>query len=182
MAKKTNYGKEFESSVEESCTEQSIFYFRVRDVFLPPDLRARVRVPQNRYDCLIYHKGYLFPVEMKSTKAKSISFSESMIKANQIKNLNEATRFSNVIPGFLFNFREPENRTFFIHISEFLKYKNIAENELENTYESRVNKSSIPIGICEEIGTELSGIKKKVKYRYWVGKLIDELIGRFNNE
>ncbi len=88
-------------------------------------------VPKNKYDALIFRKNHLFPVELKSTKAKSISMKESMIKAHQIKNLKEAAKFDGVIAGFLFNFREPDNRTFFVHINDFLDYQNIAENQIK---------------------------------------------------
>lgn len=178
MAKK-NVGKLLESDIETSCQEQSIFYFRVRDVFIPPDLRNRIRTPTNKYDALIFRKPYLFPMELKSTKQKSISFSESIIKSHQITNLVEANKSEGVIAGFLMNFRNENNDTYFIPIDKFVEYKNIAENGLDHNYKSRVNKSSIPIGICEEIGVKLHSVKKKVKYRYFVNKLLDELIEKY---
>ncbi|MGG2091373.1 hypothetical protein AB1283_26020 [Bacillus sp. S13(2024)] len=170
-------GKEFESSIEESCKEQKIYYFRVRDVN-PMALKSGFAVPKNKFDTLIYYKNHLFPIEMKSTKGNKISFSESIIKANQIHNLKEACEYEGLIPGFIFNFREHDNKTYFVHINDFLKYKNIAENKLEHTYKSKVNKSSIPIGICEEIGTEVISIKKKVKFRYYINKLLDTLTSK----
>jgi penicillin-binding protein-related factor A (putative recombinase) len=173
-------GKEFEQSIETSAAEQSIFYFRVRDVNLPPDVRMRVKLPQNKYDSLLFYKHHLFTVEMKSTKSKSVSFSESIIKQHQIDNLLEATKYDGVIAGFLFNFREPENKSYFVHISEFVKYKHIAENQLEHTYQSKINKSSIPIGICQEIGIELRNVKKVKKYRYYLKMLFDELIEKYS--
>ncbi|MBM6849777.1 hypothetical protein H6A00_22595, partial [Bacillus licheniformis] len=48
--------------------------------------------------------------------------------------------------------------------------------QLEHTYENKVNKSSIPINICEEIGTEVRWMKKKINYTYYLNKLCDELI------
>jgi penicillin-binding protein-related factor A (putative recombinase) len=173
---KKNEGKQFEIDVENSCKDQSVFYFRVRDVMLPPDVRMRVKLPQNKYDCLLFYKNHLFPVEQKSTKSKSISFSESIIKQHQIDNLVEAATYPDVIAGFLFNFREPNNRTFFVDIHKFVEYKNIAENELEHTYESKVNKASIPIDICEEIGIEVTSVRKKVHMRHYINKLLDVLI------
>lgn len=172
----TKEGKVFESSIEQSCKDQSIFYFRVRDVNLPPDVRMRVKLPQNKYDCLLFYKNHLFPTELKSTKDKSISLKEHMIKQHQIDNLKEAAKYPDVIAGFLFNYREPDNRTFFVHIDKFIEYKNIAENGLDHTYKSKVNKSSIPITICEEIGVEVVSVKKVKNYRYYVNKLLDDLI------
>ncbi|MED3562429.1 hypothetical protein [Bacillus xiapuensis] len=172
-------GKEFESSIEQSSKEQGIFYFRVRDVN-PMAIKANFKLPQNKYDCLLYYKDHLFPIEMKSTKSKSISFSESIIKQHQIDNLLDAVNYDGVIAGFLFNFREPDNKTYFVHIEQFIKYKHIAENQLEHTYKSKINKSSIPIAICKEIGFEVTNVKKVRKYRYYLNKLFDELIEKYS--
>lgn len=174
-----NDGKKFEEAIELSSNQQKVFFFRVRDVN-PMAIKKGQSVPKNKYDALLYYKNFLLPVELKSTKSKNISFSESIIKAYQIRSLEEAAKFEGVISGFLFNFREPDQRVFFVHINEFLKYKHIAENEIkEHTYASRVNKSSIPIGICEEIGVEVTGVKKVKNYRWYMNKLIDELIVKY---
>lgn len=172
-------GKEFEDAIQVSCSEQGTFYSRIKDTFIPPDLRSRVRVSKNDYDAFIYKFPNLFPVEFKSTKDNKISFSESIIKGHQIESLRKASEYQGLISGFIFNFREHDNYTCFIHIQDFIEYKNIAENGLEHTYESKVNKASIPIGICKEIGIEIKNVKKKVKYRYLVNKLLDELIIKY---
>jgi penicillin-binding protein-related factor A (putative recombinase) len=174
-------GKIFEQSIEQSCSDQSIFYFRVRDVNLPPDIRMRVKLPQNKYDCLMFYKEHLFTIEMKSTKGKSVSFSESIIKQHQIDNLMEASKYDGIISGFLFNFRTEGNPTYFVDIDSFIKYKHIAENELEHTYKSKVNKSSISLNICKEIGVPVTSVLKKVKYRYYINSLLDSLIDTYNN-
>lgn len=174
-------GKEFESAIEQSCSEQNVWYFRVRDVNLPPDVRMRVKLPHNKYDSLLYHKGQLFPFEMKATKSKSVSFSESIIKQHQIDSLLEASKFEGVVSGFLFNFYGVEgNPTYFVEINDFVKYKYIAQNEItKHTYKSRVNKSSISLNICKEIGVPVTSVKKIKKYRYYVNKLLDELIEKY---
>lgn len=171
----TNLGKVFEANIQQSAKDQGLFFYRIKDVN-PMAIKRNFGVSKNNYDCFLYAKGVLFPLELKSTKSKSISFSESMIKAQQIKHLEAASKYEGVLPGFLFNFREPENRVFFIHIKDFLTYKNIAEKQLAHTYISKVNKSSIPIGICEEIGTEVRWMKKKVNYTYYINKMCEELI------
>lgn len=103
-----------------------------------------------------------------------------MIKKYQIESLTEANTYENVVPGFLFNFRVEGNpKTFFIHISDFNEYKNIAENGLEHNYKSRVNRSSIPIGICEEIGLELKWYKPRTRYTYYTKDLFGELIEKY---
>lgn len=172
-------GKVFEKAVEQSSKEQGLWYFRVRDVMLPPDIRKRVKLPQNKYDCLIFSKGHLFPIEMKSTQSKSISFSESIIKQNQIDNLIEASKYEGVIPGFLFNFRLDTPKTFFVHISDFEKVRHISQNELDHTYKGRINKSSISLSICEEIGIEVTGALKKKHMRWYINKLIQNIIDKY---
>lgn len=144
-------------------------------------LKRGAAVSKNKYDCFLFFKGHLFPFELKSTKNKSISFSEKIIKGQQIKHLKEAAQYPNIIPGFLFQFREPENKVYFVHIDDFLTYKNIAEKQAEHTYKNKVNKSSIPIAICEEIGTEVRWMKKKVNYTYYLNRLCGELINKFSN-
>ncbi|MCY7830318.1 hypothetical protein MOB37_20850 [Bacillus spizizenii] len=175
-----NQGKVFEANIEKSAADQKLFFYRIKDVN-PMFLKRGASVSKNKYDCFLHFNGYLFPFELKSTKNKSISFSEKIIKGQQIKHLKEATQYPNIIPGFLFQFREPENKVYFVHIDEFLKYKNIAEKQLEHTYKNKVNKSSIPIAICEEIGTEVRCMKKKVNYTYYLNKLCGELIKKFSN-
>ncbi|MGX9951558.1 hypothetical protein ACS9SB_0016175 [Bacillus subtilis] len=170
-----NQGKVFEANIEKSAADQKLFFYRIKDVN-PMFLKRGAAVSKNKYDCFLFFKGYLFPFELKSTKNKSISFSEKIIKPQQIKYLKEATQYPNIIPGFLFQFREPVNKVYFVHIDDFLTYKNIAEKQLEHTYKNKVNKSSIPITICEEIGTEVRWMKKKVNYTYYLNKLCGELI------
>ncbi|MCG3228983.1 Holliday junction resolvase RecU [Bacillus subtilis] len=175
-----NQGKVFEANIEKSAADQKLFFYRIKDVN-PMFLKRGAAVSKNKYDCFLHFNGYLFPFELKSTKNKSISFSEKIIKGQQIKHLKEATKYPNIIPGFLFQFREPENKVYFVHINDFLTYKNIAENQLEHTYNNKVNKASIPIAICEEIGTEVRSMKKKVNYTYYLNKLCGELINKFSN-
>ncbi|AKO92048.1 hypothetical protein BEH_08015 [Priestia filamentosa] len=179
MAK--DQGRAFESDVEQSCKDQKVFYHRIKDVFIPMDLRRRVRVPMNKYDSFVFKRPHLVPLEFKSTKAKSFSFSEKIIKEHQIKYLKEAVDYDGVIAGFVFNFRESDNATYFVHIDDFIQYKNHAEGKDDSiTYKSKVNKSSIPIAICEEIGIPVENMKKKVRYRYYINKLIDDISEKYD--
>jgi penicillin-binding protein-related factor A (putative recombinase) len=174
-----NAGKLFEEDIQQSAKDQDIFFYRIKDVN-PMFLKPNTRVSKNDYDSFIYKKPNLFPIEFKSTKDNKFSFSESIIKAHQIKALQDAVTYDGLIAGFVFNFRENENQTFFVHIDEFTKYKYIAENQIkEHDYISKVNKASISLDICMEIGIEIRNVKKKVRYRYYIGKLLDELISRY---
>lgn len=179
---KSNPGKIFEEDLENSVKQcgEKILFTRIKDTFIPPELRTMVRVTKNDYDCMMFSRSHLFALELKSTKQKSISFDESIIKEHQIKKLLEASEYDGVISGFIFNFREPENRVFFIHIKDFIEYKDIAENQVKlNKYKIKVNKSSIPLGICEEIGIEIKGFKKKVRWHYHMKDFITEAINTY---
>lgn len=108
-----------------------------------------------------------------STKDKSISFQESVIKQHQIDKLTEAAGYDGVITGFIMNFREPNNKVFFIHIKDFLEYKHIVENQVTfHKYSNKVNKSSIPIGIYEEIGIEIKGFKPRIWWHFHMKDLL----------
>lgn len=178
-----NEGKIFEEDIEVSCKKLKIFFSRNRDVYIPPKYRNEIRVPKNKYDNLMFASGYQFALELKSTKQKSFSFSESIIKKHQIDNLLEASTYKDVIAGFIFNFRSNDNRTFFVHINDFLEYKNIAENNIKNhMYKSKINKSSIPFSICEEIGIEIGNKKKRTRYLYFIDTFISEIVNNQKNK
>lgn len=181
-------GARFQEDIEKSCKEQGVFFHNIKDVFLPPDVRKRVRLPKNNYDAFMFsEQGYLFPIELKSTDKKSISFSESVIKTHQIEKLAEVASYERVIPGFLMNFRSQSNNlAYFIPINKFLEYKHLAENQLEHNYKCRkgkkLNKSSISLDICEEIGFEVLNIKKRTRYRYYINDLLERLINNYNKK
>lgn len=180
----TNLGKVFEEDFQKSAAqgEEKIFFTRIKDTYIPPDLRNRVRVTKNDYDCMMFARSHLFTLELKSTKDKSISFQESVIKQHQIDKLSEANTYDNVIAGFVMNFREPENKVYFVHIDDFIKYKNIAQNQIkEHLYRSKVNKSSISLAICEEIGLEIKGFKPRTRWHYHLKDFISQAIAKHNN-
>jgi len=173
-------GKIFQEDFENSCIRDGLFEDRIKDVFIPPEYRTKIPTVKNKYDFYLYLKPYLLPVELKSVQENRISFSESMIKKHQIEALEEASKHDGVIAGFIFNFRSFNNKTYFVHIKDFLKYKNIAENQIKyHDYKSKVNKSSIPIGICEEIGLEIRNRILKTRYKYEIKNFILEAMKRY---
>lgn len=171
----------FEEDLSNSARKLNIFSFRVRDVNIPFNLRSKVRIPKNKYDFILYRKPLLIPIELKSTKDKTFSFAGSnpKIKQHQIEALTEDARFDGVIAGLLLNFRSPENKTFFIHINDFNNYVYAAQNGLQGNYNAKINRSSIPLRICEEIGIEVEGKLQRTRYFYRLDKLVDELIERY---
>jgi len=173
-------GKRFEEDIAKSASNQNLFNFRIRDVDHTSLKKGRA-VPRNKYDFILYNKPYLFPMELKSTESKSISYSESnpKIKEHQIEALTEDSKFDGVVAGFLFNFREPNNKVYFVHIDDFNHYRKAAKGEVEHTYEGRMNEQSIPLHIVEQIGVEVKGVKKQTRYTYMVKKTLEELIKKY---
>lgn len=118
-------------------------------------------------------------MELKSTKGKSLSFNAP--KEHQIDYLLEDTQtYEGVIGGLLINFREPDNRVFFVPIKEYVKYQELAPQihakEIDNPYNNKVNRASIPMSICEEIGLEVKSQLKRTRYRYYIDEMTDRLI------
>lgn len=180
MTKKKD-GKLFEEDISNAATKERIFNMKIKDTFIPAQYRMEIRVSKNNYDFLLFDQQHLFTIELKSTKQKSISFDEKIIKQHQIDELEKASKYKNVISGFLLNFREPESKVYFIEINDFLKYKHTAQSEFTvHSYKSKINKSSIPIAICEEIGIEIEGKMKIKRYGYDIGKFISDAIEKYS--
>jgi penicillin-binding protein-related factor A (putative recombinase) len=174
-----NPGKEFEEQLKQSAKDQNIFFYRIKDVN-PLFLKPNAKVSQNNFDSFIYKKPNLFPVELKSTAQKSISFEEKIIKKHQIQALKEADEYDGLIAGFIFNFREYDNFTVFIHIKDFLEIQYLSQKQIsEHRFKNKLNKSSIGLDICKEVGIEIKHYKKKVKYHYYVSQLLDQLIEKY---
>lgn len=113
----------------------------------------------------------LFLLELKSTKGKSFTFwrkdfegKSFMIKKNQILGLEEANKH-NLIAGLVLNFREFDNKTFFISIDDFI---NLINN---------LNKKSVNIDDIENNSRvfKLFNERKKIRYSYDIENLIKEL-------
>ena len=177
MAK--NPGKEFEEALKQSAKDQGIFFYRIKDVPTMM-LKQGAKTSQNNFDSFIYKKPNLFPVELKSTAQKSISFEEKIIKKHQIQALEDAAKYDGVVAGFIFNFRKYDNFTAFIHIKDFLEIQYLSQNQIsEHRFKSKLNKSSIGLDICKEVGIEIKNYKKKVKYQYYINSLLDRLIDKY---
>jgi penicillin-binding protein-related factor A (putative recombinase) len=176
-----NVGKSFEEDLKNSASEQGVFFYRIKDVN-PMFLKPNTRVSKNDFDSFIYKYPNLFPVELKSSGQRSISFDEKIIKQHQIDALKEAAEYDGLIAGFIFNFREYDNFTCFIHINDFLEIQELSQSQIsEHRFKSKLNKSSIGLDICKEVGIEIHNVKKKVKYRYYINKLLDELIQKYQS-
>lgn len=175
MAK--SYGQQFQDDIKSSSDKQGIHVRRLRDVFVPPHLRDQVSVPESPYDFELFSIGSLLSVELKSTKQKSLSF--KMIKEHQITGLQKELQYPGVYPGFIFNFREYGNSTYFIHITDFLLYQQVVAGELANQYKGSVNAGSMPLHICSEIGIQVDNELLRVHYRYDIKGLFQKVVERW---
>lgn len=145
MAK--NEGKVFEESIQKSCKIQNIKYLRLKDApnqfSFGGGAQSNIRFTQSSpYDIEIYYYPNLICCELKSTQGTSFSIpadekdNKKMIKARQIKGLNEYCNQKGVTCGFLFNFRENDNNTYFMSIKSFMDFYN-------NTTKKSINESDI---------------------------------------
>lgn len=160
-----NEGKKFEEDFKKSIPD-SYYWIRLRDPAQSFGGQNNLRFSlKNPYDLLIYTDGFLFPLELKSTKGTSFSFkgSSPMIKQQQIDDLTKAATYKGIIPGFIFNMRK-YTKTYFLHINNFNKF-------LSQTDKSSINQQDI----IDFGGIEIVGKLKKVRYQYMIWELINYL-------
>lgn len=102
----------------------------------------------------------LYCLELKSTKSTSVSL--SMIRDNQIEELTKVSKH-NLVAGFLINFRNASNDTYFIEICDF------------NKMISEVNKKSFnKKDLMNYNAIYVESECKKVNYKYNVKKFITD--------
>lgn len=161
-----NDGKVFENSFKESVPKD-MYYLRLKDSASSFGTNSATRFTLRQpFDCLMYSNPNLFTLELKSTKGTSFSFKGAtpMIKEHQIKGLTESAQHEGIISGFIFNLREPTNRTYFLHINNFNKF-------VSETTKSSINESDI----IKYGGVEIVGQLKKVKYKYSIREFIEQM-------
>lgn len=120
----------------------------------------------------MFYKGYLFPVELKSSKQSSMSIQFTkkqkgkMIKLNQIKGLTFADTFKRVFAGFLLDFRKTD-KTYYLSIKDFNQF-------LKDSTKKSINESDV----IRYNGIILNKVMKKVHYRYKIKTLLKKIISR----
>lgn len=151
-----NSGKVFESCYKDSIPDYC-YLVRLND---PPQSfeKAAKFSPKNPYDYICYDTRHriLLPMELKTTKYKSMSL--SMIRDHQVDGLSKASKYDNMFPCFVFNFRDEDNameRCYIQHISGFIDMV------------SDIDKKSFnEIDLLTHGALPMTG-KKKVKYYRW---------------
>lgn len=156
----TNYGKRFEQDIKQSVPE-TCWLYRLRDNAASFGGSATTRFSSSNicdYICYDDITQTLYLWELKSTQSASISL--SMIRDNQIKSLQEASKH-NLVAGFICNFRNENNDTFFIEICDFVKMM------------SNINKKSFNINdLKNNNAIAIDSIKKRTRYKYDISKLV----------
>lgn len=163
MPNKTRFGKMFEDDFKASVPDDCWVY-RLRDNASSFSRGANTRfTSSNICDYIMYcdNTKDLFLIECKSTKSPAMSI--SMIRENQVEGLKDAAKH-NLIAGFLVNFRNENNDTFFITIE---KYTNMIEN---------ISKKSFNVKDLKLFGAiRVKCNKKRTRYNYDIKKMIDEI-------
>lgn len=161
-----NVGKIFEESIKQSIPEYCLL-IRLNDspqAFKRSNLTRFTPKTPFDYVCFNTNSKTLFCLELKSTSNKYMSFEDinsneeqnKMIHKHQIEGLLKCSNYSNVISGFLFNFRLPDNElTYFMEINQFQK---MCES---------INKKSFNLMDIVLYGAiKIDGFKKRTRW-YW---------------
>ena len=156
----------FETNFKQSAIKQGVYIYKIKDMFVPPECRvckkSSMKIGPNEFDFIMYKHPYLFTLELKSTKQKSIQITEKIIKEHQINALKKSTKYEGVIAGFVFNFLNYDNQTFFVHINDFVWL-------LEE------KKKSISLNFCQKVGTRINNKLLSVNYEYDIVEFVQSV-------
>jgi penicillin-binding protein-related factor A (putative recombinase) len=179
-----NTGKIFEEDIKKSVDRSRCLIIRIPD---PPqsftkrdDTSFSVKNP---CDFIVFDSKtrILFPMELKSTKFKSMSFesenekdTSKMIKWHQIDGLLKYSTIDYVIPCFILNFRDEKNkmqRTYSIYIKQFVGMINKLDK-----------KSFNEIDLINNGAVKIHGEIKRTRYRWNLSNTFDVLADRYIRE
>lgn len=153
------FEQDFKSSVPSTC-----WIYRLRDNASSFANGTNTRFTSSNicdYFLLDDISKTLYLIECKSTKGTSLPL--TMVRDNQIQGLLDASRHT-LIAGFLVNFRNTNNDTFFISINNFIR---MAGN---------LNKKSFNIkDLTEYDALKIHSTKKRTRYTYDIEKMMQNL-------
>lgn len=154
-----NSGKRFEQCFRKSVPK-NIFYYRLKDSSNTWSNGDKTRFTNtNICDSIMFDGFYLYMLELKSTKGKSLPYSN--IREHQINDLLWCDTFANIISGLVVEFSD-YNECYFIEISQFKEFKKSS------------NRKSLPIDFCKNKGIKIDVEKLKVNKKYNIEKFIYE--------
>lgn len=178
-----NVGKRFEDDFRKSIPISSLL-IRLNDApqaFNKSNLTKFTR--RNPCDFILFDCVHrlLIPVELKTTKFKSMSFEDvnsnevqsKMVHKHQIIGLTEFSKYNNVVAGFLFNFRDEKNcceRCYFQCIEDFNKMVDCIGKKSFNELDLLACGNAI----------KLQGELKRTRYRWDVDKMLDDINNKLN--
>lgn len=171
-----NPGKRFEDSFVKSVPDY-VLVKRLNDNASSWSGGSKTRfASNNECDYILYddHTRTFYGLELKSTEHSSITFwrkdyenkermQSFMIRKCQITGLEKWSKY-NAVFGFVINFRDKENNTYFVDIREFLKYTS-----------SPFSKKSINRNdILKMNPIKIDSFLKRTNYRYDIEKFLNE--------
>ncbi len=158
-----NEGKKFEEDIKSSILN-TCWLYRLKDNASSFANGTNTRFTStNICDFIVYDDitRTLFLWELKSTKNTSISL--NMIRQTQIDGLLEASKH-NLVAGFIFNYRNNQNDTFFMLIDDFVDMMN------------EINKKSFNVkDLKNHNAVRIESTKKRTRYTYNIQRLIGEI-------
>lgn len=158
-----NQGKLFEQDFQKSVPP-TCWTYRLRDNASSFANGSATRfTSSNICDYILFDdiSKTLFLIECKSTQGSSVPL--SIIRDNQTKGLIDASKH-NLIAGFLINFRNDTNNTYFISIDNYVKMVN------------DINKKSFNIkDLLANNAIEIYSSKKRTRYKYDIQEMINKL-------
>lgn len=175
-------GKRFEKNIKDSCEKQNILFERFIDSNkFNGDSGITRFTPENPCDGLLFDKGHLIYVELKTAQTGSISFNQPpyfqpkdkpkpSIKAHQVKSLVERSKYEGVNAGLLVEFSDRQTKTklieggcFYIDIETFV------------TWTEYCGKKSMNVDDARYIGTPVDSVKLKVNSRYDIRGMLERI-------
>ena len=161
-----NQGKIFEQDFRASLPldNPNLFFYRFKDGTASwgdknnPNVRFQQK---NISDAMIFYKGFLFIIELKSHRGKSLPF--SCIRDNQFKEMYEASFKKNVFPIVIIFFSDLEE-CFALKMTDIieLRSKNISK--------------SISLLFVREKGVRIDCRKLQTHYRFEIQDFLENYI------
>ena len=149
-----NNGKRFEQDFKKSVPK-SVYYYRFRDGTSAWGNQENTRFQAtNLCDCLLYNRGQLHLLELKSYKSTSLPF--TAIRKNQIEGLLSASQFG-INAGFVIKLN---GETYYIDV------------ESVDQFIKTSDRKSIPLKFLQDNGIFIPRVKLKVNYRYDIGVML----------
>ena len=173
-----NEGKRFERQFKESADKEGILCVRFNDsdMSFNPNKEFRSRfTAKNPADFFIYRYPYVYFLELKSTKYKSISFerekgNQGMIHLSQIQSLSNLPLYDGVRAGLILNFRNEESDEVYTEETYYLSIQNFNKFFCESDKKSVNKKDILSVG-----GFLMESQKKRKLYHYNVDSLLKNI-------